>query len=549
MKSLIINYFSILLCAQAFFACAPDVKKAPERTFRIIHNNDGSDLLGNRWFKQRPLTLADLDSCVDMVANSQVTTYMMCSGSDFFYVRSKYGHVMGDDLNGTLDCGCDTAQYNSFRKYYRNHLNLEKEGTDLVAHTLTRAKEKGMEAFITYRMNDLHFNDTTTHCPIWYTDFWIEHPEYWLNDTTQGYNSGGALDFAIKEVRDRKLAIISEQLERYDMIDGYDLDFMRFIVYFKSGTGPQNAPLMTQLVKDIRKKVDEVSAKRGKKILLSARVAPTVEQNMMKGLDVREWLRLGLLDFISTGVHWRGDPAMPVAKFREELGDDLNIPFYSSIDDGGYRPREFWSHGMHRGMCSHILSQGADGIYLFNYYFGEYYSDYDGKLHLEDGGQVCRVRIPELLQELGSLETLKGRNKVYALSDGVVQYNIKPDSPLPLKIDKGERKEANIYIGDAVEEGYPEEAILFIRTNRPATCQLTINGQAIEKEMPSYTRLYDKERGLEGAEKEYAFILPANVLKQGYNNIGFQSGDENSFTVKRVEVALKYGDVETHGYF
>ncbi len=66
----------------------------------------------------------------------------------------------------------------------------------------------------------------------------IQHPEYWLNDTTQGYNSGGAFDFAIKEVRDRKLAIISEQLENYaDIIDGYDLDFMRFIVYFKSAQG------------------------------------------------------------------------------------------------------------------------------------------------------------------------------------------------------------------------------------------------------------------------------------------------------------------------
>ena len=507
MKSLIINYLSILLCAQAFFACAPDVKKTPERTFRIIHNNDGPDLLGNRWFKYRPLTLADLDSCVDMVANSQVTTYMMCSGSDFFYVRSKYGHVMGDDLNGTLDCGCDTAQYNSFRKYYRNHLNLEKEGTDLVAYTLKRAKEKGMEAFITYRMNDLHFNDTTTHCPIWYTENYA------------------------------------------DIIDGDDLDFMRFIVYFKSGTGPQNAPLMTQLVKDIRQKVDEISAKQGRKILLSARVAPTVEQNMMKGLDIREWLRLGLLDFISTGVHWRGDPAMPVAKFREEMGKELNIPFYSSIDDGGYRPREFWSHGMHRGMCSHILSQGADGIYLFNYYFGTLNTEHDGKLYLEDGGQVCRVMMPELLQELGSLETLKGRNKIYALSDGVVQYNIKPDSPLPLKIGKGEEKEVDLYIGDSVEEGYPEEAILFIRTSRPASCRLTVNGKAVEKEMPAYTHLYDRERGLEKEEKEYAFIPPDEVLKQGYNRIGFQSEDNDTFTVKRVEIALKYGDVETHGYF
>lgn len=547
MKPLI---FSILFCAQAFFACALLIaQETTVRKHRIIHNNDGSDLLGNRWFKQRPLTLADLDSCVDMVAGSQVTTYMMCSGSDFFYVRSRYGRVMGDDLNGTLDCGCDTAQYNAFRKYYRNHLNLEKEGTDLIDHTLRRAKAKGMEAFITYRMNDLHFNDTTTHCPIWYTDFWIRHPEYWLNDTTQGYNSGGAFDFSIKEVRDRKLAIISEQLDRYaGIIDGYDLDFMRFIVYFKSGTGPQNAPLMTELVKNIRKKVDEVSAKQGRKILLSARVAPTIEQNLTKGLDIREWLRLGLLDFISTGVHWRGDPAMPVARFREEMGKDLTIPFYASIDDGGYRPREFWSHGMHRGMCSHILSQGADGIYLFNYYFGALNSEYDGRLHLENGGQVCRIMMPEMLKEMGSLETLKRRNKIYALSDGVVQYNIKPDSPLPLQIKEGKREAVDIYIGDDVEESYPEEAILFIRTNRPVSCRLTVNGKTVGREMPSYTRLYDRERGMEGDEKEYAFLLPEKVLRHGYNRIGFFT-DNEAFTVRRIEIALKYGEVETHGYF
>ena len=141
MKSLIINYLSILLCAQAFFACAPDVKKTPERTFRIIHNNDGSDLLGNRWFKYRPLTLADLDSCVDMVANSQVTTYMMCSGSDFFYVRSKYGHVMGDDLNGTLDCGCDTAQL--FPKILPEPSEPGKRGDGLGRLYLKKGKGEG----------------------------------------------------------------------------------------------------------------------------------------------------------------------------------------------------------------------------------------------------------------------------------------------------------------------------------------------------------------------------------------------------------------------
>lgn len=75
------------------------------RTFRIIHNNDGSDILRNQWFKLRPLTVSDVDSCVDMVANTQVITYMICSGSDFFYYRSKYGRILGDDMNGTLNCG------------------------------------------------------------------------------------------------------------------------------------------------------------------------------------------------------------------------------------------------------------------------------------------------------------------------------------------------------------------------------------------------------------------------------------------------------------
>lgn len=47
---------------------------------------------------------------------------------------------------------------------------------------------------------------------------------------------------------------------------------------------------------------------------------------------------------------------------------------------------------------------------------------------------------------------------------------------------------------------------------------------------------------------QYAFILPIESVKQGYNTIVF-TGERSSFRVKRIEVALKYGDVKTHGYF
>lgn len=520
----------------------------PANKYRLIHNNDGTDALGNLWFHKRPLTVADLNAYVDMTANSQVTTYMMCSGSDFFYYRSKYGRLFCDDLNGTLTCGKDTAAYRNFRKYYQNFLNLEKEGTDLIAASLNRAKKNGMEAFITYRMNDLHFNDTTTHCPIVYTDFWHQHPEFWLNDATPGWNASRALDFAHQEVRDRKLAVISEQLEKYDMIDGFDLDFMRFIVYFKLGEGRKNAPLMTQLVKDIRAKVDSVSAKRGKKIILSARVPITVEDCLNKGLDVQEWIRLGLIDFVSIGVHWLGDPSLPVAKFRKDLGK-VNIPIYASIDDGGYRPRETFSHGMFRGMASHILAQGADGIYLFNQYYSEYNSTYNGQLHLEKGDQVCRVMAPQLLQELGKLETLQNRNKIYCLCDSSGQYGIKPVSPLPLEVTENKTGKADIYIGDDPKKTVPQEVILFFRLNKSPEFEVLVNGTKISAEKPEYVSLYDRARGLAGQEREYAFPVPVACMKQGYNTVTFKAKGITTFKVKRLEIALKYGDPKTHGYF
>lgn len=527
----------------SFHLCADE----REKRCRIIHNNDGSDALGNYWFHKRPLTVRDVNAYVDMVSHSQVTTYMMCTGSDFFYYRSKHGRILGDDLDGKLDCDNDTAATLHYKNFYQNHLNLEKEGTDLIEVSLKRAKMHGMEAFITYRMNDLHFNDTASNCPITYSEFWYAHPEFWTNDNTPGLNGSRALDFAHPEVRDHKLAIITEQLEKYEMIDGLDLDFMRFIVYFKQGEGEKNAPLMTELVQKVKAKVDELSKKRGKKIFLSVRVPLTVRDCLEKGLDIQEWIRLGLVDFITIGVHWRGNPSLPVAQFIKELGS-TTVPVYATIDDGGYKPRETFSHGMFRGMASHILSQGADGIYLFNHYYGDFNSTYQGLLHLEEGGQVCRVISPHLLQELGSMETLAYKNKIYCLSDGVTEYGIKHVSTLPLDVKPHCPSKADIFIGDDPQETSPIEVIMFFRLNNLSDFDVSINGHKLGNNKPSYVPLYDKARGLLNNERQYAFVIPTSYIKQGYNKVEFKA-KESGFVIKRLEIALKYGDVETHGYF
>lgn len=628
-------------------------------------------MLGNYWFGGRPLTVQDVNAAVDMVAGTQVTTYMMCTGSSAVYYPSKYSNMLGDDRGGTLKACYDSATYNLWRRYWDNEKRLEAEGTDMVSASLARARERGLETFITLRMNDLHFADTLSACKMAMEEFWLQNPQFWTNDQSIGYNSAGALDYAHPQVREHKLALIREQLERFGpLIDGVDLDFMRFFVYFRADEAVANSQIMTQFLCQVRSLVDSCAASLGRPLLLSARVAPTLAYNMEKGLDVAEWVRRGLLDFVSIGTHWRGDPSLPVGQFRTDLaaalgsarsgaasrsctagcsgaaacscttarsGADgcsgaaecsgaaacsctdgcccpLPIPLYASIDDGGFRsslpgaPREFWTHGAFRGMASALFGQGADGVYLFNYYFGEFQGRNGGAPSLEPGTLYCRTISPELLNELGSTETLRRRNKVYALSEDNVQYGIHPNTPFPLRLSDGpkdsglqaslrcgkpkpagvgeglqsaglQNREAaagagsgadvELFVGDNVLEDRPIRALLFVRKT-PGECLVKCNGVPLQRPLSDFAelaapddagneedcqycaddaaRVFGKDRYLAPGQEVLVLEVPVESLLQGFNSFAFSATDAPQ-TLLRLELALIYGPVGTNGFF
>jgi hypothetical protein len=508
---------------------------------RLIFNCDGTDLLGNFMFNRRPLSLADVNAYVDAYAGTQITTFMMCSGAHNGYYRSAYTRIIGEEVPGmAVDTTLEDPE--DIGVYYRNYLNVEREGTDVITAVLQRAREKRLETFISYRMNDLHFN-ATDQSPLSYCDFWANHPEYWVNEDV-GWHSMGAFDFAHPEVRAFKTGIIAEQLDKYGhLLDGFDLDFMRFIVYFKQDEGVKHAPLMTELVRAVRQKADGVSARTGRKILLSVRVPVDMDFCLRKGLDVKEWVRLGLVDMVSIGVHWRGIPDMPVAKFRARLEND-RIPLLATIDDGGFKPREVYSHGMRRGMAAHIYAQGGDGIYLFNHFIGGAYDE-----TLPQESKCRRIIEPLLLHELGSPETLRRRNKTFAIDDGSsAAYGYLPDTPLPLAVSATGQSVAELYVADHPAEDQPEEAILFIRTDRPEPLDVSVNGTRLNEQEPAYVTAFNRDHNLQNTETVYAYRIPVTLLRQGDNSVAFRS-QAGEVTVKRLEIALCYGPVETNGYF
>mgnify|MGYP000284919146 CR=1 FL=1 len=178
---------------------------------RFIHNNDGSDALLNRWFGGHPAHKADIDRYVDMVAETSKGPHTSDHIYDVFRQSisstnpsSNTAGYFGDDKNGTMPYA-DSATKKVWQLGGQSVRNLEAEGTDVIKASLERAKMHGMEAFITYRVNDLHFADSSSGNPATFPDFWIEHPEYWTGDSTQGWHSAQALDFSYPEVRQHKL--------------------------------------------------------------------------------------------------------------------------------------------------------------------------------------------------------------------------------------------------------------------------------------------------------------------------------------------------------
>jgi hypothetical protein len=540
------NNFLLSLFLFLFIQCTSNENQFTRSKYRFIYNNDGTEILGNRWHNFRPLTIEDVHSYVDVVAQTPVTTFMICSGSMLMYYKSEFERPLGVLTEGeSYGKTNDVVLDENMAKYERNYKLLQEQGTDIIELCVNRAKEKGMETFITMRMNDLHFSDPELYCPRAQSDIWLEHPE-WRMGNHPGWHADGALNFTHEGVREYKLNLIREQCELYD-IDGIELDFMRFIVYFPYGKGRDYLDVMTDFVAKARTIVGEVGKKRGRRILLAVRVPSQFDLCAEKGLDVPAWVKQKLIDMITISAHWLGDPALPVREFIEKL-EPADVPVYASLESGQYNPYEFRSHGMYRAIVARCLQNGADGIYVFNFFFKEYMEKQMACSTSKDK-HVCIDKTPQLLKELGTAESLSGRNKLYTLSDGVEEYGYKPNTPLPLHVSPWVQLDIELELAEKVEKIKPEQVLLFLRFDKPAKAKIFINDQETGESEPVLIQRFNREAHLKDNETVIVRSVPAFAIRDGINKISICSYSPAPFTIKRIEMAVGYGDVKMCGYF
>ena len=273
-------------------------------------------------------------------------------------------------------------------------------GIDPVEVLLVEAKKRGREVFFSYRINGSDNDDLfdpprpfdqpiplKAEYPDWLIYKW--HP-YW--------------NFAFQGVRDLKLDVVREVAEMYDF-DGIQIDFARIPVLFPEEQW-LHRDILTDFMRDIRTTLLDTGEKRGRPLLLAARVPEDLIGCHFDGMDVETWVRDFLVDILVVGTRTAN---ADVAAFRH-MTVDTPIKIYPSFDDhhstDGYREPdlEVW-----RAACANWWRQDPDGMHTFNLMVSSPQSAQNLGLNPPPRWETQR----KIFSEIGSSETLKGKDKVF----------------------------------------------------------------------------------------------------------------------------------------
>jgi len=306
-----------------------------ERQKRFLVDNDGNNLFANlsENFER------DIEEAVEEFPDN-VTTYLVCPGSGTYYFPTQ---VAGVDPNAT------------------RLIQLHAEGKDPFGIFLRGLRKRGVETFLTFRMNDVHNPKDIAGWNI--PRVRIENPDCVVNleavQNGSDYWLDYCLDYSRQEVRDYFSEIFHELVDGYEL-DGVLLDWMRFPNHL-SGTAQQvweKRTFITDFIAQLRDLLNQSGIK------LSARIPTSADGCKRLGLDIGEWSRKKLVDFLVASPFLTTEFWMPIDGIRREIDSDT-MPLYGAFDFN-HATQDHCPESLRAAMTS-IYDLGCDGVYVFNF--------------------------------------------------------------------------------------------------------------------------------------------------------------------------------------
>jgi hypothetical protein len=418
---------------------------------RFLYNSDGSNIL----MASDSLTPGVAYGRIDPLVGTGITTFLHCvnPGQNMGY-PSRVAPMYHWDSSPAV---ARSQQELNRKRMSENLARLVADSIDPTALVLDRVRLRGMEVFVTFRMNELHDVDDP-ESPL-LSPFWKDHAEYRVG----GYDGWGAsaLNYAVPQVREYFFALLTEVCDRYD-IDGLELDFMRFPYYFPWQPDFMAAytDTMTQFVGRVRQMTQRVAQQRGRRLLLAARVPTSLQGCAHVGLDPARWCADGLIDFLTVAPFLSTVTEIPVRSLKELCG---SVPVYTGMEYTVGRRQ--MTREEKRAAAALLYAGGTDGLYLFNYFVAW------------DMGQEADM---EVLRDMSDPDSLTGKDKLYTMA--IPRYpvpNVSLGSPLPLVLEPGETGAVVMRTHEPVR---PRAATLRIEADAeldPAVMTVAVNGTTL----------------------------------------------------------------------
>ena len=284
-----------------------------------------------------------------------------------------------------------------------------KSGVDPLPIGIREGRKRGLEAFYTFRINSGMDVTGEYDDPLFIGGSLVlkEDPDWGFLSPVPSWRFR-TFNFAIKEARDYKLSIIKEVAENHDF-DGIEIDWRCGAINFPDVMHAwEHRDYLTEFMRSARMMLLDVAKRKGKPILLAARVPENIEGCHYDGLDVERWVEENLIDILALGCH---NFEVDIEAFRM-LTCGKEIKLYPSTDDhhssSGYEhpPIEVF-----RGVFANFWHQGADGMYTFNFYPLPYERPLPSDW-LSPRNKIWDVH-RQAYCEMGSLETLRFKDKVF----------------------------------------------------------------------------------------------------------------------------------------
>ncbi len=462
--------------------------KAAQRERRVIFNNDGDDHL----LRGEASVEAFLAARTTPLIGSHVDTIVYCTSRPFgmFTHNTQIGDALTDKTAFAPE---------------RNNVvsDLIEQGTDPLRTMTEFCREHSLEILWSMRMND---TPDAYHSPdkpqFYWSSFKETHPEFLFGTRADrpAHGAWSAVDYAEPEVREFLFRVFEEICQGYD-VDGIEMDFFRHLVLFRTVAEgglatDEEREMLTDLVGRVRRMTEIEGMRRGKPILLSARVPDSVEYCHDAGIDIESWLDEGLIDLLVAGGDFRLNPW----ETSVELGKRHGVPVYCDLDPSipyGLGKRfDRNSVAAYRARALNAWSAGAAGIYIFNCFNPKH------QLWREIGDPEALRRMdkPYFVNVMGQSGYLRAASY---LAGGEQHSNLPRLHPrTPVRIPVDDALAIPLRVGEDVAGAVVTCHLL---GGGPEPPELEFNGQALAG-----------ERGEDGWSSH---AVPTELVRQGINRV------------------------------